>query len=483
MPQDPATPPEIERVPYGAADGAPSSMPKPPEVSGGASADADRLGAAAAAGRQGGGRPRSRARTWVLGLALIAVGAAVIYTVRYFSYAGTHPSTDDAYVQGDTTVISAKVFGRVARVLVTGYQQVRRGDLLVELDPVDAEIAVQQAQAGLEAARTRVRQAEAALMAQRHQATAAVAQARAAQAAATAHVPQSQTAVTLEDQTIHESIAMAHAQLSAAVAQVDSARSNLVKARNDLTRVRELVAEGALSAQQLDQAQAAYDAATAQDRSAADAVLQARAALAQAEASQLRIPIRRNDVTAALAQETQAEAGVEAARAGADLISQRDAELAAARAGVAQAEAQLAAAQQQLDYTRVIAPDDAVVGSDVPVQPGQIVQPGQTMLTLVFSSRRWVQANFKETQLGHVRVGQPAIVRVDLLGQTFHGSVERLGPATGAALSVLPPQNATGNFTKVVQRVPVRIALDDAPDTLQVGLSVEATVDTTIRAR
>jgi membrane fusion protein (multidrug efflux system) len=418
-------------------------------------------------------------RTWVFGLAMIAVGAAVLYMIHYFSYAGAHPDTDDAYVQGDTTIISAKIFGRVNRVLVTGYQHVRKGELLVELDPVDAEIAVQQAQAGLDVARTRVRQAEAALMAQRHQATAVLAQARAAQAAASAHVPQSQTTVTLEDQTIRESISMAHAQLSAAAAQVDSARSTLVKARNDLTRARELVAEGAISAQQLDQAQAAYDAASAQDRSAADAVTQAQAALGQAEASQLRIPIRRNDVTAALAQEAQADAGVEAARAGLDLISQREAELAAARAGVAQAEAQLAAARQQLDYMRIVAPDDAVVGSDVPVQPGQVVQPGQTVLTLVFSSRKWVQANFKETQLGHVRVGQPATVRVDLLRRTFHGYVERLGPDTGAALSVLPPQNATGNFTKVVQRVPVRIALDDAPDTLQVGLSVEATVDTT----
>jgi len=210
-------------------------------------------------------------------------------------------------------------------------------------------------------------------------------------------------------------------------------------------------------------------------------VSQARAGLAQAQAAQLNVPIRRQDVAAALAQQAQATAGLETARAGFDVVAQRAAELAAARAGVAQAAAQLAAARQQLEYTRVTAPDDALVGSDVPVQPGQVVQPGQTLLTLVFSSSKWVQANFKETQLGRVRAGQPATIRVDLLGRTFHGRVERLGPATGAVLAVLPPQNATGNFTKVVQRVPVRISLEDAPDTLQVGLSVEATVDTTGR--
>ncbi len=427
------------------------------------------------------GRPRSRARTLILGLMLAAIGAAVLYTVRYFNYAGAHPSTDDAYVQGDTTIISAKVSGRVNRVLVRGYQRVRKGELLVELDPVDAEIAFQQAQAGLLAARTRVSQAEAALVAQRHQASAGFAQAEAAQVAATARVPQSQTTVTLEDQTIRESIAMARAQLSAAEAQVASTRSNLVKARNDLARARDLFAQGAIAAEQVDQAQAAYDAAVAQDHSAADAVRQARAALARAQVAQLNVPIRRQDVAAALAQQAQAAAGLETARAGFDVVAQREAELATARAGVAQAEAQLAASRQQLDYTRVTTPADAIVGSDVPVQPGQVVQPGQTLLTLVFSSSKWVQANFKETQLGHVRVGQPVTIRVDLLGRTFHGRVERLGPATGAVLAVLPPQNATGNFTKVVQRVPVRISLEDAPDTLQVGLSVEAAVDTTGR--
>jgi membrane fusion protein (multidrug efflux system) len=417
----------------------------------------------------------------ILGLILAVVGAAVFYTVRYFSYAGTHPSTDDAYVQGDTTIISAKISGRVNDVLVRGYQRVRKGEPLVEIDPIDAQIALQQAQAGLEAARTRVGQAAAALVAQRHQAVAALAQAQAAQSAAAARVPQSQTTVMLEDQTVRETIAMARAQLSAAEAQVGSSRSTLVKARNDLARAKDLFAQGAVAAQQVDQAQAAYDAAAAQDHSAGDAVGQTRAALARAQAEQLNVPIRRQDVTAALAQQAQAAAGLETARAGFDVVAQREAELAFARAGVAQAEAQLAAARQQLRYTQVTAPDDAVVGSDVPIQAGQVVQPGQTLLTLVFSSSKWVQANFKETQLGRVRVGQPAVVRVDLLGRTFHGRVERLGPATGAALAVLPPQNATGNFTKVVQRVPVRIALLDAPESLQVGLSVEATVDTTNR--
>jgi len=453
-------------------------MPAGPAASNGAASGERAVGSV----RPGVARRRlPGTRTWVLGFIVAALAAAVVYTVHYFSYAGTHPNTDDAYVQGDTAIVSAKVFGRVGRVLVRGYQHVYKGQPLVVLDAVDSEIALRQSEAALAAAGTRVQEAQAALVAQRHQTAAALAQAQAALAAADAHVPQSRTTVNLEDQTVHQSIAMARAQLSAAKAQVASTHSNLDKARNDLDRARELFGEGAIASQQVDAAQAAFDAAVAQDRSAVDGVAQAQASLSQAEAAQLRVPIRRLDVTAAVAQQAQAAAGLETARAGFDVVVQREAELESARAAVAQAEAQVAAARQQLAYTTVFAPDDALVGSDVPVQPGQVVQPGQTLLTLVFSSRKWVQANFKETQLGGVRIGQPATVRVDLLGRTFRGHVERLGPATGAALSVLPPQNATGNFTKVVQRVPVRIALDDAPNDLQIGLSVEATIDTTKR--
>ena len=471
-----ATPTGLDSLKTTPQDGTPPGAAPHDGTTGAAHSNGD-------AARRALGRPRFQARTRLFGLLLAGVVAAVLYTVHYFSYAGAHPSTDDAFVQGDTAIISAKVFGRVDRVPVRGYQRIHKGELLVELDPLDAEIAVRQAQAALDAAQTRVRQADAALVAQQHEANAALAQAQAAQAAAAAHVPQTQTAVTLEDQTVREAISMARAQLAAATAQVTSARSTLTKARNDLERARALFAEGAIASQEVDQAQAAYDTAAAQDQSAADAVTAARASLAQTQAAELRIPIRRLDVATAIAQQAQATAGLEAARVGFDVVAQREAELATARAAVAQSEAQLATARQQLDYTSVFAPDDAIVGSDVPVQPGQVVQPGQTLLTLVFSSHKWVQANFKETQLGRVQIGQPATIRVDLLGRTFHGRVERLGPATGAALSLLPAQNATGNFTKVVQRVPVRIALDDAPDDLQIGLSVEATIDTTSQPR
>ncbi|GEM_PF-24473 len=425
-------------------------------------------------------RARISRRTWIFGSALLVIVVAIAGAVRYFHTAAAHPTTDDAYVQGDVVSIGAKVSGRVSRVLVHGDERVTRGQPLVQLDPTDARIAVAQAQAALEAARAQAASARAALVTQEHQTPAAIAQARAAAAAADAQVPQAETTVTLQDRTVQQAISTARAQLEAATANTLSAHSAFTKAEHDLTRAKQLFAQGAVSAQDVDQAQAAYDAALAQQKSAEDAVTQARAAVASAEASQLQVPIHEQAVLTARAQAAAAVAGIATASTGYDVIKQKAAAVANAAAAAAQALAQLAAAQQQLADTVVVAPADAQVGSQVAVQPGQVVVPGQALMTLIFSNTRWVEANFKETQLGRVRVGQPVTVRVDLLGLTFHGHVRELGAATGSVLSLLPAENATGNFTKVVQRVPVRIALDDAPaKPLAVGLSAEVTIDTT----
>ncbi|HEV2357740.1 MAG TPA: HlyD family secretion protein [bacterium] len=314
-------------------------------------------------------------RRWLFLGVLVGVAAAAIYAVHYFSYAATHPNTDDASVGGDTVAINAKISARVTQVLANGDQHVRRGDLLVTLLPSDARV-------------------------QADQAAAAAAQAIAAEG-----------------------------QVRAAEGNVAAADAALTKARRDLARQQTLYRAGAVAAMDLDAATAAQDTAAAQYRAA------------------------QGQLAAAIDQQ---------------------------RAAASQAQAQRISAAEEARETRIVAPADGAIADQVPVQVGQVVQPGQTLMTLVPFSPRWIDANFKETQLRYVRVGQPALVHVDLLNQTFHGHVERLGPATGAALSLLPPENATGNYTKVVQRVPVRVALDDpAGRALQVGLSVEVTIDTT----
>jgi len=451
---------------------------------------------------------RHAARTWVFRIALLVILTAVFFTVRYFRYAAAHPSTDDAFVQGDTVQISSKIFGRISQVLVQGDQHVTRGQLLITLDPTDAQIQVQQADAALAAARTQVSQADAALAAQQSQTTAAVAQAQAADAAAGAHVPQTQTEVSWQEQQLiaqraqaDAALRSAEAQATAAAAQVKTATAAVQAAlatrdrtKKDYVRSKELVDQGAIGAQQLDADKAAADVAEAmyesavaqlaaendQLRAANSQVGVAKANLDLVIANQAQVQIKQQDVATAVAQRAQTTAGIESAKSGFAVVKEREAQVTAAKAQVAQAEAQLAAARVQLRETRLYAPEDGIVANQIAAQPGQIVQANQPLLTLVFSSRKWVEANFKETQLKNVRVGQPATIRVDLLGRTFRGHVERLGPATGAALSLLPPENATGNFTKVVQRVPVRIALDEAAARpLQIGLSVEVTIDTT----
>jgi membrane fusion protein, multidrug efflux system len=312
---------------------------------------------------------------WIfLGVIAAAVIVAV-YAVYYFSYAATHPNTDDATVGGDTVSIDTKIAARVSDVMVNGDQQVHPGQLLVKLVPTDAQVLANQA-------------------------AAAGAQAIAAEG-----------------------------QVRAAQGNVAAAQAAAVKAHRDHLRQQALYQVGAVAAMDLD-------AATAADETAA---AQYRAALGQ--------------LAAAIDQQ---------------------------RAAAEQARAQRLSAAEEAQETKIVAPANGVIADTVPVQTGQVVQPGQTLMTLIPYSPRWIDANFKETQLQYVRVGQPASIHVDLLNRTFRGYVERLGPTTGAALSLLPPENATGNYTKVVQRVPVRIAIDDPhAGALQVGLSVEVTIDTT----
>jgi membrane fusion protein (multidrug efflux system) len=312
---------------------------------------------------------------WIFIGVLAAAIAVGVFAVHYFSYAATHPNTDDATVDGDTVQVSAKITGRVLAVLVNGDQQVHKGQPLITLVPTDAKVLANQAAA-----------AEA-------QAVAAEAQVRSAQA------------------------------------NVVSAQANAVKAQRDYAREQMLFSAGAVAAQDLDAARAAEETTAAQDRAAAG----------------------------------QLAAAVDQQRAAAET-----------------ARAQQLSAAEEAQETAITASANGVIADTVPVQAGQVVQPGQALMTLIPYAPRWIDADFKETQLQYVRVGQPASIHVDLLNQTFHGYVERVGPTTGSALSLLPPENATGNYVKVVQRVPVRIAIDDPhAGGLQIGLSVEVTIDTT----
>jgi len=335
----------------------------------------------------------------VVGLALLA---GLVWGVKQWLYGRSHESTDNAQVDGHLVPVLSKVSGYVTRVNVAENDRVRADSVLVTIDEREYAVRLAQADADLAAAR-----AAAGGGGVEGQAQAAVANASGQQAALTANTA--------------------------------AARANLVKAENDLRRMRELVANQVVSRQQLDAAQAAADAARAQ-------------------------------LTAAQNNAGAAGAGVANAQAGVRLAQARLASMQAARDN----------AQLQLSYTKITAPVGGII-SRKQVEVGQLVQAGQPMLTVVSDTGVWITANFKETQLVDIKVGQPVELEVDAYGGcTAAGKVESLSAATGAKFALLPPDNATGNFTKVVQRVPVRVAVEKgcgADKPLRPGMSVVAHVD------
>jgi membrane fusion protein (multidrug efflux system) len=266
-------------------------------------------------------------------------------------------------------------------------------------------------------------------------------------------------------------VSAANAQLDAAQARLRAAEARNVLAEKNLERMKMLVEKDEVSRQQ-------YDAAVSEARSTAAGVDAAKAAVANAEQG---VQVAQSHVAQAKAALGQAQAAVQAAGTAPQQVAVSRAQSGSAEARAALAKTALAQAQLNLQYTTVKAPIDGIVGNRN-VQPGEVIQRGQPLMSLIPIEDIWVTANFKETQLNHMRPGQAAIISVDAYGgREYHGHVESIAPATAARFSLLPPENATGNYVKVVQRVPVRIRIDKGQDPehlLRPGMSVVATVIT-----
>jgi membrane fusion protein (multidrug efflux system) len=403
----------------------------------------------------------------------LAVLAAAAYGVWWWLDSRHRVSTEDAHVEGAIVAISARVPGQVARVHVRDNEDVRAGQLLVEIDPRDHQIRVDQARAALAMATAEARGARSEVPLARESTESRLQQARAAVAAA-------RVAVDMSRAEADEALARAEsrrAAVAAAQADVALAESTLERTRSDLDRASRLAAQGLIAAQEHDTARTAH-----------------RSALATQDAVRRRLAQAERDADAATAETRrrafsvqQEERRVEEAEAlMADAASQQAQvpvkEAAAGRAGasVEQAQAELAAAELQLAQTRIVAPSGGTVAKKT-VEPGQMVQVGQPLLALVPLEGVWVVANLKETQVGRVRAGQPAIVRVDTFpDRVFRGRVDSISAGTGARFSLLPPENASGNWVKVVQRVPVKIVLEEYranPHLLRAGMSATVTID------
>lgn len=393
--------------------------------------------------------------------ALIAGGAAlVLFVAGLFFYYHNRESTDDAQVDGHITPIASKIYGRVEKVLVDDNQAVRAGQVLAQLDPRDYQAAVDQARASLDLAESEARSAG--VDVPRTAATVASGTSSADAQVLAAQADLARAQVVYEQARTTD---LAYAQ-----ANVAKSQANAALAQADLARYKPLLEKGEISQQQYDAAKAAADATASALKADQEKVAQA----------QKNVEMTKAQVDASQARVMQAHAGVEAANADKKQVAMRSADAQAKLAKVAQARAALEAAQLNLSYTNIVAPIDGVA-THKQVEPGQVVQAGQGLLVIVPLQDVWVTANFKETQLKNMKPGQKAEVEVDTYGKTFAGHVDSIAGATGGVLSLLPPENATGNYVKVVQRIPVKIVLDPIPPqqaVLRPGMNVDATVIT-----
>jgi membrane fusion protein (multidrug efflux system) len=392
----------------------------------------------------------------------LIVGAVILLgaVLGLYLYFHNRESTDDAQVDGHITPIAAKIYGRVAKVMVNDNQAVKAGQVVVQLDPADYQAALDQAKAALALAEGEARSAGVDVPRTSEDTASGTSSAQAQLAGAQADLMRAQ-ATYEQAQT---------ADLAYAQANIEKSRANAQLAQADLARYLPLMEKGEISKQQ-------YDAAKANADATASALNADEQKLAQAKRN---VDISRAQLDAAKARVLQAEAGVASAHADVKRVAMRSADAQAKLAKVEQARAQLEAAQLNLSYCSVVAPIDGVV-THKQVEDGQIVQQGQGLMVIVPLQDVWVTANFKETQLRKMRAGQKAYVEVDTYGKTFPGHVDSIAGATGAVVSLLPPENATGNFVKVVQRIPVKIVLDPIQANeavLRPGMNVDATVIT-----
>jgi membrane fusion protein (multidrug efflux system) len=376
----------------------------------------------------------------VIGFIVLVLLVAGLFVWRYLA---SYEATDDAQVDGHINSVSARVSGHVVKLNVEDNQYVQQGTVLVEVDPADYQVAVEQAQAEYTDALA--------------QASAAGVNVPMTNVNTSSQVASAQAGVS----NAKSAIAAARQQFEAAKAQVVQAEANNVKAQDDLLRYKQLIDKQEISEQQYDQAVAAAKASAAAveaTRASADA------ANAQIEQMQGKL--------------LQANADLRSADTAPQTMQVSRSRAQSAEANALQKKAKLDQAQLNLQYTKIIAPATGLV-SNRTVEVGQNVQVGQEMMKIVPLEDLWVTANFKETQLRHMKPGQPVDIDVDANGKTYKGHVDSIAGASGALFSLLPPENATGNYVKVVQRIPVKIVFEKDElknHELRPGMSVEPKV-------
>ena len=385
---------------------------------------------------------------------LIAAGAAVAVYLHFQD----RVSSDDANVDGHISAIAPKVAGNVAEVLVEDNQPVKAGQVLVRIDPRDLQAKVDMAKAAVMQAESQLRSAQV-VVPWTNETT------QSGAVAATAGLADTQAEVDRARIGYEQA---SGSDLLYAQANVRAKQASSERAQADLARMKPLVDKAEISGQQ-------YDAYVAAARVAESELQAAQEKLGSAEKE---AAIRKASLDVALSRVNQAKAQVETSVANRKQVAIRTADVGGFSAAVAAARARLEAAELELSYTSIAAPVDGVV-TRKSVEAGQIVSPGQGLMTIIPLNDVWVTANFKETQLANVHPGQRVEIRVDMYGKIVTGHVDSIAGATGSRLSLLPPENATGNFVKVVPRLPVKILVDRQDGlVLRPGMNVDVTIFT-----
>jgi membrane fusion protein, multidrug efflux system len=429
-------------------------------------------------------RPDRRTLSWVAaGLALVGLAAGI----HYYLHAISHESTDDAFIDGSIVAVSARVSGHVARVYVSDNQKVAAGDLLLDLDARDFQARLEAARASLHADEAAHRSRNIEVKLTDTTATAGLDEAKAAQAAALAMVQNARAlaaAAKSQQGEAQAQVAFAKSALDQAKAEIKAVEAKYQQASQDLKRFQEMARSNAISPQQLDHAVTAERSAAAQLDAAGSKIATQQSLLQRAgaglKAAKDNVRQAQAQASARLAQLDQAKARLTSAQTAPVLVAKSSSQAEESKADAEKSRAEVEQATLNLSYTKIHAPAEGYV-TRKSVDPGAFVQEGQSLMAIV-SPDVWVTANFKETQLTHMRPGQPVTISVDAYPDaTLHGRVDSIQRGTGSRFSLLPPENATGNFVKVVQRVPVKIVFERRDELakylLVPGMSVVPEVD------
>lgn len=431
-------------------------------------------------------QPKSNKRKLPFIIAGIGLIIAAVSGVSYWLYSRQFESTDDAFIEGDIVQISPKVSAYVSKVYVKSNQFVHKGDLLVELDARDYEAHLKQAESQLHIAQAQRKQASANADLTKKTVEANQLQAQSNVQTSQVNVDQTRLAAQAKQSLITQAqtaVKTAQANLAQTKTQIPQAQANLDLAQKNFNRQQVLYSNGDISKQSFDQATTTLKTAQAQMDSARKQVEAAQAKINEAQANVLtaqenyRQSLAQVDLTKSQVNESSGR--LQDAEAAPQRIALSETQVGTNDANIEQAEVAVHQAELELSYTKIFAPEDGYV-TRKSIEEGQLVQIGSALMAISMSNDVWVIANFKETQLELMRVGQNVDLKVDAYpNETFRGKIESFQVGTGSRFSVLPAENASGNYVKVVQRIPVKITFDEKPDKVHLlapGMSVEPSV-------